>query len=168
MSHAAEGGGHLQSEFHGEGIEAVFLAYLQIAGLAVIEHAVGIALLPGGEIVLPVLVGHLAIGDVALQVHPVVGAGQCPVVGQREPHLRHRAGIDAERLRARAEAVVLQLHGLLLAAHGQCAVQPAGLGIGLLHHHAAREMIRHGHIHPIAHTPAAQRVGAQGSLHAGA
>ena len=45
------------------------------------QGAVGISRFIIGEIVLPVVVGHLSVGDVSFDVPPTVAEGECPVIG---------------------------------------------------------------------------------------
>ena len=168
IGRTAKLGSHLQTEFEGEREEALGIANHQVTGLRVEECAVGVLLLLLREVVLPVLVGGLSVGHVALQSEPAVGEGQHPVVGQRQAHLRHGPRVDAQRLRTAAQLVVLQLHRELLGTHRQHAVQPAQFAIGLLHDEAAGVVVSHGHVESIAHAPMAQRVLGQRSLQASA
>ena len=92
---AAELARHLQSQFEAEREERVLVAYLQIARLGVVEHVVGVFLLLVGEVVLPAVVGHHAVGDVSLKVKPALCTGDGPVFGQGDAHLRHWSGVDA-------------------------------------------------------------------------
>ena len=114
---------------------------------------------------LPVVVGQLAVGDVSLQPQPSVRERQHPVVCQSQTHLRHGARIDAQRLRSAAQRVVLQLHRLLLAAHGEHSVEPSQLAVCLLHHHAARIVHRHRHVCAVAYSPPSRGVDAQVARH---
>ena len=124
-----------------------------------IEHAVGILRLLLGEIMLPVVIGHLAIGDVTLDGEPVVCEGKRPVLRQRQAHLRHRTGVDTQGLATAAQGLVLQFQGILLGANAQHAMEPTSLHEGLLHHHMTGVMERHSHIHPIADAPPAGGIG---------
>ena len=111
--------------------------------------------LGGFEILLPPVVGGLAIGDVSLQGEPVARARDAPVVRQGNPDLRHRTGVDTEGLRTRTQFLVLQFHRLFLGTYGEYTLQPAGFYIGLLHDEGTRESCCQSQIDTIAHTPAA-------------
>ena len=91
-------GSHLQPQFQRPRTEAFLAAYLQITGLAVIAHIIGIFGLTVGKIVLPVVISHHAIGYMTLEMEPAAEDGQCPILGQSQTRLRHGTGIDAQRL----------------------------------------------------------------------
>ena len=108
---------------------------------------------------LPTIVGHLAIGYMTLDAQPSVAERQYPIFGQRQPYLRHRARIDAQRLRAAAQPVIFQFHRLFLAAYGQHTVQPSQFGISLLDNGFARKMVGSGHVQSVANPPSTGRIG---------
>ena len=60
-----------------------------------------------GEIVLPIIIGHHAIGDVALQLEPAVEDGELPILGKCQANLGHGTGIDAQGLTTTGEGLVL-------------------------------------------------------------
>ena len=126
--------------------------------------AVGIFRLFLREVVLPVLVGGLSIGHMTFQPDPAFGEWHHPIVGQRQTHLRHGTGIDAQRLRTTAQLVVLQLHRELLGTHGQHAVQPAQFAVGLLHDDTAGIVEWHCHVNAVADAPMTNGVHLQGPL----
>ena len=68
MGSSAERGGHFEPHFQRKGEESLLIANLQIAGLAVEKHVVGIFLRAVRKLMLPILVGHAAVGDVAFEV----------------------------------------------------------------------------------------------------
>ena len=166
VGRATKRGCHLHAQFDGPRAEHVLVAYLEVARFAMVEYAVGIFALLLREVVLPSLVRHLAIGNVALDVEPSASEGQRPIVGEGNAHLRHRAGVDAQRLRSRTQLVVFQLHGLLLCADGESGLLPSSFDVGLLHDHMARVVVGNGYLHAVAHTPLAMVVGAERTFHA--
>ena len=158
-------GAHLQAKLQRPGAEALLAAYLQVAGLAVIEHPVGVFFPQAGDIVLPPLVCHYAISDMTFQVKPSAQGGDCPILRQGQPHLRNGTGIDAQSLAATAEAGVFQLHGIFLAAHGEHAMQPTHLGKGLLHNDITGVMERDYQVYAIAYAPTMGGIHGQRTLH---
>ena len=119
---------------------------------------VGIFALLIGERMLPTVVGHHAVSDVAFHLKPTAQGRNGPIAWQGQSHLGHRTRVDSQRLRPTAQPIVLQLHGLLLGSDGQCAMKPTALNKRLLHHHVAGVMKRGGHIEAISHAPTARRV----------
>ena len=154
----AESGCHLQAQFQRKRCETLFVSNLQISGLAVKKHIVGIATLLSGEPHLKVVVRHSSIGNVPFQLQPSPTERQNPIVGQSQTHLRNGPGIDAQQLRTAAQRLIFQFHGLLFAANGQHTMQPTHLGKGLLNHHSAAEPLRHGNIYAISQAPSASRI----------
>lgn len=159
-------GAHLQAKLQRPGAEALLAADLEITGLAVIKHPIGILVLPAtGKFPLPPLVCHYAISDMSFQVKPSAQGGDCPIFRQGQPHLRNGTGIDAQSLAATAEAGVFQLHGIFLTAHGKNAMQPTHLGKGLLHNDITGVMERGYQVYAIAYAPTMGGVHGQRTLH---
>ena len=69
-----------------------------------VERIFGIFGLFVGEILLPLVVSGLAIGDMSFQANLPLRESQ--VFRQRNTHLWYRSSIDAQRLRATAKLVV--------------------------------------------------------------
>ena len=137
---------HLQSQLQ----RYILRTNLHVARLAVVERALRIAVPRGHEVLLPFVVGSFAEGYMTLQRQPVVQSGDGPVFRQSYAHLRHRTGVDAQRLRTRTQLLILQLHGLLLGADGEHTLQPAPLHVSLLHYQRTRKSRSHSHVYAIA------------------
>ena len=127
----------------------------------------GIVALTAGKIMLPVVIGHHAIGDMTLELQPTTTEGQRPILGNSHSHLGNGTRIDAQRLRTTAEPVVLEFQAILFAAHGEHTMQPAHLGVSLLHDGVGAIIDTTHEVEAIAHTPAAGRVCLQRAHHAG-
>ena len=158
VARSAEEADHLQPHFYGER-KLLRVSHPHISSLAVIDGAFRVARMPLGEVFLPGPVRRDAIADVALDAQPLSRAGYMPVFRQGEAHFRQWACVDAERLRAAAQAVVLELHGLLLDAEGEEPVFPSDFCKSLLDDYVARIVVGDGDIQSIAHAPAMQGVG---------
>ena len=156
-------GSHLETNLHRQREETLGIANHQITRLRVKEGSIGVFLRAIRKIVLPVLVGGLTISHMTFQPQPTIGEGQHPILGQRQAHLRHRSGIDAQQLRTAAQLIVFQLHGKFLCTHRQHTMQPTHLTKRLLHHQPTGVVMGNGHIQTIAEAPVAQRVLCQGA-----
>ena len=72
-----------------------------------------------GKILLPFIIGSLSVGDIAFESEPCLCMRDDPIVRQGKPYLRNRTGVDAEGLRARAQFLILQFHGIFLGTDSQ-------------------------------------------------
>ena len=150
---------HLQSHFETQRTEGILIAYLEVSCLAMVEYMVGIFRLALRELMLPIIVGHHTIGDVTLDMQPMVEDRNRPILRQRQSHLWHRSCIDTKCLATTGECLVFQFHRILLSTSGEHTMKPSCLHESLLHHHMAGIIDRHGNVHAISHSPPTSRVG---------
>ena len=118
-----------------------------------IEHVFGIFMLLIGKILLPFIIGSLSVGDMAFESEPFLCMRDDPIVRQGKPYLRNRTGVDAEGLRARAQFLILQFHGIFLGTDSQRSLEPACLHKSLLHNKFTGESCGHCHVETIADAP---------------
>ena len=118
-----------------------------------IECAFSIFMLLIGKVLLPFIVGSLAVGDMAFESEPFLRMRDDPIVWQGESYLRNRTGVDAEGLRARAQFLILQFHGIFLGTDSQRSLEPASLHKSLLHNKFTGESCGHCHVEAIADAP---------------
>ena len=158
---------HFQSALKGEG-ELLLVANAQVARFGVQQGALRRASVRPRVVLLELVVRHHAIGNVPLDGGPVAAACDAEVFGHRQTDARHGASVDAQRLAAAAQCVVLELQGLLLAAHGEAQAAVFHIGIQLLHHGLGLHAHACRHVESVAYAPAACRVGSGGAKERGA
>ena len=144
---------HAQLKGHAPPAEA------QVGGLAVVEHVLGVARLSVGEVFLPCVVGGHAVGTVSFDGEPSLGVGYGHIVCQAYAQLWYGPCIGPEGLRAAAQLLVLQLHGLLLAAYGGFYGLPPAFGVGLLHDEGTGVVVGCRHVDAIAPRELSRGVG---------
>ena len=158
-------GRHFQAANEGER-EFLLVADAQETGFAVVERIGRIEGALWMRFALPAVVGEEAVGQMALDSQPIVGAGNRPEIGQFHSHLRHRPRIDALREATRREGRVFERLSALLGADTEAEGSQVDIEIELLHDGFAGIIGGNGGVDTVANTPKAGAVGLRAALNA--